>query len=240
MNEKLIQHIFHLSSQMKEQKKGIDENNAFLSFLIEYEYYFNPIYKDVVPKILEHVNLVKRERKEQYFDYIDSKWLPLIDKKLKQEKLFNAANHHICEYLVKDLTIYLEAYELKDDRLHKLQFIKDFTHKKSDIISKIIRDDFELGLRTISLLKCPKIQLDLIHSNKYINSIFKEQFSSMSEMERLYFLSQYFCYTQSPEIDEYFQQWIGHSKIHIKFCREILGSHYKQAKKFLKGISSNE
>ena len=131
--------------------------------------------------------------------------------------------------------MYIEAYEYKNDNEQKKQYILNFLKKKSPTIYKIIREDFELGLKTISQIKSPKVQFELIQCNKSIKQVCQKNLSNISNKEFLYYLSTYFCYPISPEIDVYYMQWKGLESLHIKFCREVMSDKYKEAKKFLKG-----
>lgn len=235
MNEKLIQDIFHLNQNLERARKASHIDNAFLFFKIEYDNYFLPLMEEIIPVLIEYLEHSKKDKKEHYFNFINPDWIPLLENQIKRKKLINLANQSICEYLVKDLNMYIEAYELKNAPEEKLNFLVNFTKKRQETIIKIIKDDFELGMKTISALKSPKVQFELLHHNKEINAIFKHHFTNATKNEKLYWIKEYFCYPNNPDIDVYFIQWKGLDKIHIKFCRDILSDEYKDSKNFLRG-----
>lgn len=235
MNEKLIQDIFHLNGNLERKLKAYSPDNAFIFFKVEYENYFLPLYEKIIPELFEHLKNCKKDKKEQYYTFINQEWIALLDTKLKNKAFQNSANISICDYLVKDINMYIEAYEYKNDSEQKKQYILNFLQKKSNTIYRIIREDFELGLKTISQIKSPKAQFELIQCNKSIKQVCQQKLSNISEKEFFYYLSTYFCYPLSPEIDVYYMQWKGLDSLHIKFCREVIGDKYKEAKKFLKG-----
>lgn len=239
MNEKLTQDLFHLNSKLENDKKASSADNAFLFFKIEYENYFLPLYERIIPEIEEYLSFAKKDNKENYYKHIDIKWIPLLEQKIKRKRLNNLANIHICEYLIKGINSYIINNEFKNSTTEKQKQLLRFLKRKNEIIVKVMREDFELGIKTISAIKSPYIQFHLIQYNEHIKRICQSNFLSMSEYEVYYYLSQYFCYPRKLDIDEYFQRWKGYDKIHIKFCREILKEKYKTSKSFLKG-SNNE
>lgn len=235
MNEKLIQDIFHLNNNLERKLKAYSPDNAFNFFKVEYENYFLPLYEEIVPELNQHLKNCPKDKKEQYYKFINQDWIAILETKLKNKALQNSANISICDYLVKDINMYIEAYEYKNDSEQKKQYILNFIKKKSNTIYKIIREDFELGIKTISQIKSPRVQFELIQCNKEIKNICQQHFSNIGNKEFYYYLSMYFCYPISPEIDIYYTQWKGLESLHIKFCREVMGDKYKEAKKFLKG-----
>ncbi len=116
MNEKLIQDIFHLNSNLEKKLKAYSSDNAFNFFKIEYDNYFLPLLEKIIPELFEHLNNCK---KEQYYSFINKEWMGLLEKKIKNKSLQNSANVSICEYLFKDINMYIDTYEYKNDNEQK-------------------------------------------------------------------------------------------------------------------------
>lgn len=119
MNEKLIQDIFHLNSNLEKKLKAYSSDNAFNFFKIEYDNYFLPLLEKIIPELFEHLNNCKKDKKEQYYSFINKEWMGLLEKKIKNKSLQNSANVSICEYLVKDINMYIDTYEYKNDNEQK-------------------------------------------------------------------------------------------------------------------------
>ncbi len=119
MNEKLIQDIFHLNSNLEKKLKAYSSDNAFNFFKIEYDNYFLPLLEKIIPELFEHLNNCKKDKKEQYYSFINKEWMGLLEKKIKNKSLQNSANVSICEYLFKDINMYIDTYEYKNDNEQK-------------------------------------------------------------------------------------------------------------------------
>ena len=235
MNEQIIQKLVRLQVDYEKSFSFFkNKENDFALFEHECKFYFEPLVKIVIPQLKDFIKTNEKEKLENYLPYILKNWQASFVKEFKSSSLVGAQFlFKLSESTIKDFNSLLLSYQKTNSQLQQ-HFLEQFFKTKSKSILILLKNDPELGLKTIANLKSPRLQFLLINKNFLI---FKEleSFFMQTNRESVYRLISLYCnYPHDVKIENYVNQWIGNDYVHIKFCRNILGQYYEDSKKFMK------
>lgn len=236
MNEKIVQQLVKL--QVDYEKSWADfslKNNDFSVFKHEYQAYYQPLIREIIPVLNKHLNNAKEERISHYHSYIKEEWIALLSRDIKKNEIIGSQFlNKLSENLLVDFSHLLKAYQKTGADHLKHHFLHQFFNNKANSIYILIKNNPSLGIKTIAKLKSPQLQFALINQNTSILNELTEFFSTCSLMEASYLLAEYCDYPDQTPVDKYYRKWLGGDFIHIKFCKLILGDKYESAKNFIK------
>jgi hypothetical protein len=236
MNEKIVQQLVKL--QVDYEKSWGDfslKDNDFSVFKHEYQAYYQPLVRDILPVLNKHLNNVKEERISHYYPYIKEEWIDLLTQDIRRTEIVGSQFlNKLSGDLLVDFAHLLKAYQKTGADHLKHHFLHQFFNNKANSIYILIKNNPALGIRTIAKLKSPQLQFALINQNISILEELTHFFSTCSLMEASYLLAEYFDYPDKSAVDKYYRKWVGGKFIHIKFCKLILGDKYESAKNFIK------
>ena len=235
MNEQIIQNLVRIQVNYEKSLNSFkNKENDFALFEHECKFYFEPMIKSVIPQLKDFLKTNEKEKIENYLPYILKNWQNSFVKEFKSSSVVGSQFlFKLSESTIKDFNSLLLSYQKTNPELQQ-HFLSQFFKTKSKSILILLKNDPELGLKTIANLKSPQLQLLLINKNRLI---FKEleSFFAQTSRESVYRLISLYCnYPPDIKIENYVKQWIGKNYIHIKFCKNILGEYYEDSKKFMK------
>lgn len=235
MNEQIIQNLVRIQVDYEKSLKSFkNKENDFALFDHEYKFYFEPLIRSAIPKLKDFLKTKEKEKIENYLPYILNNWHNSFIKEFKSSPVVGAQFlFKLSESTTKDFNCLLLSYQKTNTKLQQ-HFLSQFFKTKSKLILILLKNNPELGLKTIANLKSPQLQLLLINKNSVILREL-ESFFMQIDRESVYRLISLYCnYPHDVKIENYVKQWIGNDRIHIKFCRNILGKYYEDSKKFMK------
>lgn len=236
MNEQIIQQLIKLQVDYEQSwDEFILKNNEFAQFKHEYQAYYQPLIKEIFPEISKHLNVVKEQNITHYFKYVKTEWVSFCSQYIKKNEMVGSQFlNKLSQDLIVDFSRLLNSYTKTNSDHLKHHFLNQFFTNKANSITILIKNNPELGIRTIAKLKSPQLQFALINQHNEIKDALKDFFSNCSKMEAYYILGQYCEYPNDIPVNKYYKRWIGGEFIHIKFCKLILDDKYENSKYFIR------
>lgn len=231
MNYNLIKNITELNANY-EKKLALfkDKDNIYNFFIFNYnEYYVKFLtfcLKDLKKELFVSKNI------EPYTDLILPLFKTPILKKITEPYYDNNALLQLYSQVTKDVNTLLVSYQKLPNHL-KSNYIQQYIKSKEDLYNILSSKNLKLLIETISKIKSPKIQYFLINHNLNIRNSLLKYFESLSDIEKLEIIALYFHYPATISPQDYLNQWIGDSFVHLKFVQKILGDFYDTAKIFI-------
>lgn len=236
MNDKIVQQLINLEIDYKKSYLGLSfkDNNYFL-FNHELKIYYQKLTGYILPDLRLHLMNVKEDNIKNYYPYIREEWIDMLSSDIKKADIVGSKFlEKLSEDLLSDFSHLFKAYQKTGADKLKHHFIQQFFNNKSHSVYLLIKNNPSLGIKTISKLKSPQLQFQLINQNNAILEELFNFFKKCSLKERNYLLTQYFDYPQDIPVDKYYRKWLGGEFIHVKFCKIIFGDKYEKAKNFIK------
>lgn len=194
-------------------------------------HYFDPIMERVVPKIAIEVKQ-NGHSLEDYLEFIKPRYHDIIRKEIdfyeKNQELKVLRESEIIEKYFMEVLLKYNTNPVKQD-----EEIERFMKEYKSFYEETAKTFPQMYFKVVANLRSPRIQYMLINSKKtrqylfdYLDNLGQNQFDSI--------LREYFMYPLEIELEIYYKKWIGKNKIHVKFCKNILGKKYEYAKKAVK------
>ena len=194
-------------------------------------HYFEPILEQWVPLIAVEVKQ-NGDNLSDYLEFIKPRFHDII----KKEVEFYEKNQEL--RVLKESEIIENAFMevlLKYNTNPKMQEeeINNFMTNHKSFYEDTALTFPQMYFQIVANIRSPRIQYSIINSkntrtalSNYLNRLSKTDFDKL--------LKAHFMYPLEIELDIYYKKWIGKNKVHVKFCKNILGSKYDYAKKTIK------
>lgn len=234
MDETIVQKMIKIQVNYEKSVAFFSHrDNAFALFEYQLKKYFQPLVEQIVPEIKALKN-EKNHLIQPYTEFVLDNWKIPFLKELKKDNIVGAQFlNKLSEDLINDFGNLLMSYKKTNVKL-KHHFLSQFFKNKSQSILIILKNNTELGIKTISKLNCPPLQFALINRHEEIFRELSDYFLNCSKEEVYTILSKYMSYPQELTVDKYLNEWVGGDYIHIKFCKLILGNYYEDTKVYMK------
>lgn len=194
-------------------------------------HYFDPIMELIIPKIAIEVKQ-NGDNLSDYLEFIKPRYHDIVKKEIdfyeKNQELKVIRENEIIEKEFMDVLLKYNTNPSKQD-----EEIANFLTKYKSFYEQTALTFPQMYFPIVASIRSPRIQYSLVNSKnvraallKYIESLSKTEFDNI--------LKENFMYPLEVELELYYKKWIGKNKIHVKFCKNILGSRYDYAKKAVK------
>lgn len=194
-------------------------------------HYFDQVLEQIVPKIAVEVNK-NGHNLQDYLEFIKPRYHDII----KKEVEFFEKNQEL-KVLRESESIEKEFMEvlLKHNTNPQMQEeeIAKFMKNHKSFYEETAMNFPKMYFQVVANIRSPRIQYMLINS-KTTREPLKAYLGKLSKLDFDQLLKDYFMYPLEVELDIYYKKWIGKNKVHVKFCKNILGNKYEYAKKATK------
>lgn len=207
----------------------------------ECQNYLNPICEKIVPILVKELKEDKSQKIEDYFPFISPKYHQAIKKEVDtfeiiDESINKKLSKNIVDNFLKEL-----MNNTKGSEKERLNFL--ITHLKSisHLLKGLLEKDPGLCLITCAQMRNPKMQNMIINN---LSRDFTDKLTKFLESQNVDFFNRttlkLFCYPQEVTVEDYYKKWIGKDNLHVKFCKNILSTHYESSKQYLKKLEKDK
>jgi predicted transport protein len=235
MNKVIVAQINGLTAKYEKALSNLKSTNEYAIFDFEYNNYYKPFSLYILPEMKKHLKKNPTESFQIYEFLIHPRYVSaLVEEMQEDRKLDTKFLKKLSDDITNDFNKLWISYKKMSVSI-KDSFIQQIIKNRQKALVILSEHDPELAIKTIAKLKCPRLQFYLVNKldDKITNNI--KKFMETYCWERVMkILTEYCFYPQNIDPKEYFNQWEGEPFLHIKFCREIMGSRYNECKDFLK------
>lgn len=238
MNKEITERLVNITQEYEEKYEDFAYRyDAVKSKEFEDIHYFDQVLEQIVPLIAIEVKQ-NGDNLNDYLEFIKPRYHDIV----KKEVEFFEKNQEI-KVLKESEIIEKEFMEvlLKHNTNPQMQNeeISKFMKNHKDFYEETALTFPRMYFQIVANIRSPRIQYTLINS-KTTRVPLQEYLDRLTQMEFDQLLKDYFMYPLEVELDIYYKKWIGKNKIHVKFCKNILGKKYDYAKKATKFLEKGK
>ena len=238
MNKDITEKLVNITQKYEEKYEDFAyKYDAIKSKEFEDIHYFDQVIEKVVPLIAIEVKQNGHDLLD-YLEFIKPRYHDIVkkeveffekNKELRVLKESGIIESEFMEVLLKNNT----NPQMQNEEIAK--FMKNHKSFYEETALTFPRMYFQI----VANIRSPRIQYNLINSKTTKDSL-KDYLGKLSKIEFDQLLKDYFMYPLEVDLEIYYKKWIGKNKIHVKFCKNILGNKYEYAKKATKFLEKGK